>query len=152
MCKSILGPSSCIKANIRTRAEIFPTHIRSQGTAFSMMGLYLADIIILVAGPIGLDKIKWKFFFVLIVPTFFHILFVYFMCPETKGRSLEDINVQFGEQVAIHYYGATDKEKEEFERAIVEDETIDQTHEHDRGDLTKHVAQPTQIEDISEKV
>lgn len=46
-----------------------------------MMGLYLADIIILVAGPIALNNITWKFFFVLIVPTFFHILFVYFMCP-----------------------------------------------------------------------
>lgn len=46
-----------------------------------MMGLYLADIIILVAGPIAFEKISWKFFFVLIVPTFFHILFVYFMCP-----------------------------------------------------------------------
>jgi hypothetical protein len=49
-----------------------------------MMGLYLASLILLVAGPIAFDKISWKFFFVLIVPTFFHIIFVYFMCPETK--------------------------------------------------------------------
>lgn len=53
-----------------------------------MAGLYLADIILLVAGPIALDKIGWKFFFVLIIPTAFHIAFVYFFCPETKGRSL----------------------------------------------------------------
>ena len=46
------------------------------------MGLYLADIIILVAGPIAFNNISWKFFFVLIVPTAFHIVFVYFMCPE----------------------------------------------------------------------
>lgn len=111
------------------------------------MGLYLADIIILVAGPIALDKISWKFFFVLICPTALHILFVYFMCPETKGRSLEDINAQFGEQVAIHYYGATDNEKQEFERAIEQDEKVDQTHEH-RGDITKIVAEQTQVEDI----
>lgn len=79
------------------------------------MGIYLADIILLVAGPIALDKIGWKFFFVLIIPTALHILFVYFMCPETKGRSLEDINAQFGEKVAIHYYGATEQEKAELE-------------------------------------
>lgn len=53
-----------------------------------MCGLYLADIILLVAGPIALNNIGWKFFLVLIIPTAFHILFVYFMCPETKGRSL----------------------------------------------------------------
>jgi MFS family permease len=69
-------------------AEIFPTHIRSQGMAVGMTGLYLADIILLVAGPIALNDIGWKFFFVLICPTALHILFVYFMCPETKGRSL----------------------------------------------------------------
>lgn len=117
-----------------------------------MMGLYLADVIILVAGPIGLDKIKWKFFFVLIVPTFFHILFVYFMCPETKGRSLEDINAQFGDQVAIHYFGATDKEREEFELAVEEDEKVNQTQELGREDITKHVAQQTRVEDVAEKV
>ena len=54
----------------------------------SMCGLYLADIILLVAGPIALNNIGWKFFLVLIIPTAFHIAFVYFMCPETKGRSL----------------------------------------------------------------
>jgi hypothetical protein len=90
-----------------------------------MCGLYLADIILLVAGPIALNNIQWKFFFVLIVPTTVHILFVYFFCPETKGRSLEDINAQFGEQVAIHYYGATDAEKAELEQAAVEDEEFE---------------------------
>ena len=95
-----------------------------------MMGLYLADIIILVAGPIAFNNIQWKFFFVLIVPTFFHIIFVYFMCPETKGRSLEDINAQFGETVAIHYYGATEAEKLELEAAVYADEKADELNDH----------------------
>jgi Sugar (and other) transporter len=103
-------------------AEIFPTHIRSQGTGFSMMGLYLADIILLVAGPIALDKIGWRFFLVLIIPTALHIAFVFFFLPETKGRSLEDINEQFGEKVAIHYYGATEAERAEMDKAVVQDE------------------------------
>lgn len=136
------------------RAEIFPTHIRAQGTAFSMMGLYLADIIILVAGPIALNDISWKFFFVLIIPTALHIVFVYFMCPETKGRSLEDINAQFGEQVAIHYYGATEKEKQEFEIAIQDDEKHDDTHDHDRvaaTDITKVPEQMLHVEDVTGK-
>ena len=115
-------------------AEIFPTHIRSQGTAFSMMGLYLADIILLVAGPIALDKITWKFFFVLIVPTALHIVFVYFMCPETKARSLEDINAQFGDSVAIHFYGASEAEKAELEKAAMQDEE----DEHRRGPSAGH--------------
>lgn len=98
-----------------------------------MCGIYLADIILLVAGPIALDKIGWKFFFVLIVPTAINILFVYFFCPETKNRSLEDINALFGEQVAIRFYGATEEEKAELEKAALEDE--EQEHQrHSLGD------------------
>lgn len=100
-----------------------------------MIGLYLADIIILVAGPIALNNIGWKFFLVLIVPTFFHILFVYFMCPETKGRSLEDINTQFGEAVAIRFYGATEEEKRELEEAAERDE------QQEKGGDTKVAAE-----------
>lgn len=114
-----------------------------------MMGLYLASLIILVAGPIAFANISWKFFFVLIVPTFFHIIFVYFMCPETKGRSLEDINAQFGEQVAIHYFGATEEEKQEFEDAVVQDEKVDQGGEIGRQDLTKVVAGHTTHVEVS---
>ncbi|KAK4942906.1 hypothetical protein LTR10_017482 [Elasticomyces elasticus] len=108
-------------------SEIFPTHIRSQGMAVGMAGLYLADVVLLVAGPIAFDKISWRFFFVLICPTACHIVFVYFMCPETKGRSLEDINAQFGEQVAVHWYGATEAEKAELEQAAIQDEQAE-TH------------------------
>lgn len=92
------------------------------------MGLYLADIILLVAGPIALDKISWKFFLVLIIPTALHIVFVYFMCPETKGRSLEDINVQFGEPVAIKFYHATEEEQARLEKAAIQDEENEIQH------------------------
>jgi hypothetical protein len=91
-----------------------------------MSGLYLADIAVLIAGPIALDKIKWKFFLVFIIPTFVLLLCVFFFFPETKQRSLEDINVAFGETVAVRYYGATNEEQAEYEKAIA------------RGDLVHH--------------
>jgi hypothetical protein len=69
-------------------SEIMPTHIRSQGTAVAVAGFYFAQIVLLIAGPIALNNIGWKFFFVLLIPTCFNLVFVYFMCPETKGRSL----------------------------------------------------------------
>lgn len=104
-----------------------------------MMGIYLADIILLVAGPIALDKIGWKFFFVLIIPTALHIVFVYFMCPETKGRSLEDINAQFGEKVAIHYYGATEQERAELEEEAMHIGGHQKTHEYEKKHISTDV-------------
>ncbi|KAF4308695.1 hypothetical protein GTA08_BOTSDO03736 [Botryosphaeria dothidea] len=99
-------------------AEIFPTHIRGQGVAISMVGLYLGAIVLLCAGPIALDEITWRFFLVLIVPTALHWLNVFFLFPETKQRSLEDINAAFGERVAVHYYGATAEEEMQYATAI----------------------------------
>ena len=103
-------------------------HIRAEGMALGMSALYLADIIVLVAGPIALDKIKWKFFLVFIIPTAIEWLCVFFFFPETKQRSLEDINAAFGETVAVHYYGATPEELEEYLKAIAAGDMI----HHDR--------------------
>lgn len=108
--------------------------------AVGMSGIYLADIILLVAGPIALDKIGWRFFLVMIVPTFFNILFVYFFCPETKNRSLEDINALFGEKVAIRFYGATEDEEAELEKAALRDKE-EEEHNHAHNENIKHVEQ-----------
>lgn len=101
-------------------AEIFPTHTRSQGMALGMSGSFIATIILLLAGPVALEVIKWKFFFVLIFPTALHLAGVYFLYPETKQRSLEDINAAFGEKVAVHFYGATEEDEEMYAKAIEE--------------------------------
>ena len=70
-------------------AEIFPSPIRSQGTAVGIAGLFCGTIVVLVAGPIALDAISWKFYLVLIVPPAIEFVFVLFFFPETKQRSLE---------------------------------------------------------------
>jgi len=49
--------------------EIFTTHIRSQGVGFGMFNYFCATTVVLVAGPIALNNIEWRFFLVLIVPT-----------------------------------------------------------------------------------
>lgn len=98
-------------------SEIFPTEIRGQGTAVGMFNQFAAQIIILVAGPIALNNIGWKFFLVLICPTAVYIPIIYFF-PETRQRSLEDINAQFGETVAVHYFNATEEEEKEYAKAI----------------------------------
>jgi MFS family permease len=126
-------------------AEIFPTHIRSQGMAVGMVGLYIGSIILLVAGPIALDQIKWKFFLVLIIPTALHWLNVYFFFPETKQRSLEDINLAFGEQVAVKYYGATAEEEEQYAHAIEEEEKRYMKTGHN-GSLEKGMGGVTHVE------
>lgn len=100
-------------------AEIFPSPIRSQGTAVGIAGLFCGTIVVLVAGPIALDDIAWKFYLVLIVPPAIEFVCIYFFFPETKQRSLEDISEAFGDKVAVHYYHATLDEQHAYEEAEV---------------------------------
>lgn len=85
-------------------AEIFPTHIRSQGTAIGMAGLFSGTLVVLVAGPIALNDITWRFYFVLIVPPAVEFVCVCLWFPETRQRSLEDIAEAFGDKVAVRFY------------------------------------------------
>ena len=94
--------------------EIFPNHLRTQGVALGLSAFYLASEVTLVAGPVALAKIGWKFYLVLIVPSLFYIGVIFFFFPETKGRTLEEIGALFGDDahVAFHWYDATAEERE----------------------------------------
>ena len=111
-------------------SEIFPTAVRSQGTAVGMVAWYSAQIIILVAGPIALTNISWKFLLVLIVPSTVYWFLIYFLFPETKQKSLEDINEAFGDVTVVHYHGRTDVEEMEYNKALeAEGVTVVEVHQ-----------------------
>ena len=47
------------------------------------------------------NKIGWKFYLVLICPSFFYIITMYFIFPETKGRTLEEMETIFHSRAAF---------------------------------------------------
>jgi hypothetical protein len=50
--------------------------------------------------------------------TLVSIVVIYFMYPETKGKSLEELAELFGDPVAVHLTNATDEEKHEMDVSI----------------------------------
>ncbi|KAJ6115470.1 hypothetical protein N7486_001248 [Penicillium sp. IBT 16267x] len=82
-------------------SEIFPTHIRSQGVAWSLFGTFISVLVYVEAAPTALANITWKYYIIFICLTICNILILYFWCPETKGLSLEEINAIFGDEVAV---------------------------------------------------
>jgi hypothetical protein len=49
-------------------------------------GLFCGTVTVLVAGPIALNNITWKFYFVLIIPPAIEFICIFLFFPETKVR------------------------------------------------------------------
>ena len=73
----------CIDVNQFTIAsEIFPSHLRAQGTAIAMSFLFLADTLWLDLAATAQAKIRWKYYLVFLFVGFAHLVFLYFKLPE----------------------------------------------------------------------
>lgn len=73
-------------------SEIFPTKIRGLAMSFATMTLWLGVVAITQFTPIMLENVGGAYtFWVFMANAIFLLIFVYKMVPETKGRTLEEI-------------------------------------------------------------
>lgn len=107
-------------------AEIFPMIIRSFGISFSISGQWIATTILLGAAPTAFENIGHNFWIVLICCGAIYGTLVYFFLPEvngalryfastanlhqTKGKTLEEISIIFGDTVGFSETEHIDKD------------------------------------------
>ncbi|KAL7904433.1 putative sugar transporter STL1 [Trichoderma velutinum] len=89
--------------------EIAPLRYRHISGAAGSLGEWLFSFITVFAGGIGVDRTVWKIWVWQIIACFGVIPFVYYMCPETKGKSLEEIDGLFAKPGYYHSAGAEEK-------------------------------------------
>ena len=74
-------------------SEVFPTRIRGRAVAISSLAVWISDAVINQLFPILRDEWgKSTLFFIfaaVLIPQFY---FVWKIMPETKGKTLEEIN------------------------------------------------------------
>lgn len=80
-------------------SEIFPTKYRAQGTAICTFWGQVMGTILQQFGLQIYDDIGYLFYIDFIVCTAIAGLVYFFLLPETKGRTLEDISAFFGDEV-----------------------------------------------------
>lgn len=111
--------------------EIWPTHLRSKGSAISYFGFYVFSIWTTAPAAQAFGSIGWKYYIVFICVTVALTIPCMFMLPEvsviccsvshvhvyihqdtnyvqTAGVSLEEIALKFGDEVALDFEHALD--------------------------------------------
>lgn len=82
-------------------SEVFPNSVRSKGAAMSTATNWLFNFVVGQMTPILLDKIKWKTYLFPAASCFLSFFCVYFLFPETKGLSLEDMGSVFDDSSSV---------------------------------------------------
>jgi len=83
-------------------AEIFPVDIRARGNALSTFTNWTLNLVFAQFSPTALTRIGFKYFYVFFVFGVIATVCYAVFFPETKGRTLEQMDVLFGDQLVPH--------------------------------------------------
>lgn len=81
---------------------LYPTEInslamRTKGAAIGTATNWMCNFIVVEITPIGIQSLKWRFYIIWVVFNLAFVPLVYFIYPETAGRTLEDLDAYFHE-------------------------------------------------------
>ncbi|RSH90688.1 hypothetical protein EHS25_001293 [Saitozyma podzolica] len=80
--------------------EVLPYALRAKGYCITQFCIYLALFFNQYVNPIGFDNLGWKYYIVYVCILAAMLVAQYFLFPETKGRTLEEIKEIFdGEEL-----------------------------------------------------
>lgn len=76
-------------------SEIPPLDFRHIGGSITAFGEWLSTFLFVMILPVGLENIKWRFWIFVLSGNVLAVAFVYLLCPETGGKTLEQIDYIF---------------------------------------------------------
>ncbi|KAH6892633.1 general substrate transporter [Thelonectria olida] len=75
--------------------EVLSFEMRAKGMAFSNLAVNAAGLLNQFAWPVSMDKIGWKTYIIFTLWDAVQVCIVYVFIPETKGRTLEELDEIF---------------------------------------------------------
>jgi hypothetical protein len=85
-------------------AEIWPSHVRSQGFAIGMATMALTNLTWLQSAPSAFDAISWRFYlFFVCIPVVGAVIVILFF-KDTLHKPLEEIAAMFGDSEMVAVY------------------------------------------------
>ncbi|EAQ91909.1 hypothetical protein CHGG_00144 [Chaetomium globosum CBS 148.51] len=89
---ALLGPMTWI-----IPPEVFTTELRAKANAVVQVIHYSISLIITQCSPIALERVGWKYYILFILTNALCVVVFAFAYPETRGKSLEQIDEIFGD-------------------------------------------------------
>ncbi|KAJ4368117.1 hypothetical protein N0V83_006472 [Neocucurbitaria cava] len=96
--------------------EVFPNAMRAKGVALATAVNWISNFTVGVVTPPMLEKAKYKTFVFFAVMCFLTVVWAVLLVPETKGRTLEEMDEMWGDSSA-------EEEKEILKEAVLRDRT-----------------------------
>lgn len=72
--------------------EVLSFEMRAKGMAFSSLFVSIGTLVNQFGFPVALANIKWKTYFVFMIWCVIQTIIIYFLMPETKNRTLEELD------------------------------------------------------------
>ncbi|EPS37792.1 hypothetical protein H072_8346 [Dactylellina haptotyla CBS 200.50] len=110
-------------------AEIFPVEVRALGNAITTFTNWAINLIFAQFSPTALDNIGFRYFYVFFVFNIIAVISYALFYPETKGKTLEQMDELFGDQLVPHAM----QDSEGARIAVEKDPAIVQHIENRRG-------------------
>ncbi|PLB50794.1 MFS sugar transporter [Aspergillus steynii IBT 23096] len=103
-------------------AEIFPVDIRNQGNSITTFTNWTFNLVFAQFSPQALDDIGFKYFYVFFIFNLIACLCYIFFFPETKGKTLEEMDLVFMDPSAavVGKAGEVDHGKNDTEQVRIE--------------------------------
>ncbi|KAK4653971.1 hypothetical protein QC762_510240 [Podospora pseudocomata] len=89
---ALLGPMTWI-----IPPEVFTTELRAKANAVVQVLHYSISLIITQCSPIALERVGWKYYILFILTNALCAVVFWLAYPETRGKSLEEIDEIFGD-------------------------------------------------------
>ncbi|ERT00356.1 hexose carrier protein [Sporothrix schenckii 1099-18] len=83
-------------------AEIFPVEVRALGNAITTFTNWVINLIFAQFTPQALSSVGFKYFYLFFAFNLIAAVCYWMFFPETKGRTLEQMDVLFGDQLVPH--------------------------------------------------
>ncbi|KAI0784194.1 general substrate transporter [Abortiporus biennis] len=90
-------------------SEVFPTRTRSIGTSVATCANWAFNVLFSQVSNLAMNNISWRYYLIFIILNAIDFVIIAVLFPETKGKTLEEMNEVFGDSEIVIQHSGLDR-------------------------------------------